>query len=166
MTVLMDINELRRKSKVRFVVNLTLISLLIISMITSNIVSLVLSSLNYQFNLIFNIVFDGIVILFAIFYFLNIYPIVKHYYATFKTANNVSIDKHRRLKFVENKKDKTIDNVVLKVMTFSYIEGENEYFEDLYILDSDCSFEKDELYKVNTFKNIIVSFEAINDAEI
>ena len=166
MTSLIDVNELRRKAKVRFFLHVFSIVILTLMVIAGSICLLLFSSLDYVPNLIINIVLDSLYFCFLVFYFFNIFPIVKHYYKVFGKMNHVAFEHRRRLKFVEEKDNRDIDNISFRTLNFILKEGENEYLESLYVLDSDYQFEADKSYSLFTYQNIIVKFEVINDAAV
>ena len=78
----------------------------------------------------------------------------------------MAFEHRRRLKFVEEKDNRDIDNISFRTLNFILKEGENEYLESLYVLDSDYQFEADKSYSLFTYQNIIVKFEVINDAAV
>ena len=166
MTSLIDVNELRRKAKVRFFLHVFSIVILTLMVIAGSICLLLFSSLDYVPNLIINIVLDSLYFCFLVFYFFNIFPIVKHYYKVFGKMNHVAFEHRRRLRFVEEKDNRDIDNISFRTLNFLLKEGENEYLESLYVLDSDYQFEADKSYSLFTYQNIIVKFEVINDAAV
>ena len=166
MTSLIDVNELRRKAKVRFFLHVFSIVILTLMVIAGSICLLLFSSLDYVPNLIINIVLDSLYFCFLVFYFFNIFPIVEHYYKVFGKMNHVAFEHRRRLKFVEEKDNRDIDNISFRTLNFILKEGENEYLESLYVLDSDYQFEADKSYSLFTYQNIIVKFEVINDAAV
>ena len=164
MKVLIDIDEFKKKSKTRYVLHIVFVVCLLVLTITGAILSLVLSTLDYNVNLIINIVVSVIVALFLIFYFLNIFPIVKHYYSYYRKMNKVSLESRRRMVFYQEIDIKEIDNVKYRVLQFVYQEGENEYNENLYVLDNDEQFVVGEEYKINTYHNVIINYEVIGHA--
>ena len=78
----------------------------------------------------------------------------------------ISIEKRRRLTYVGEIENRTIQNVVYRALQFSYREGENEFIDNLYVLDSDYQFEKDKNYKLATYRNVIIRSEEISDATV
>ena len=101
-----------------------------------------------------------------VFYFINIFPIVFHYYSLFKNINEVATEKRRHLTYVKEVDNRTFSNVVYRVLQFSYKEGENEYIDNLYVLDNDYQFLENKAYKLATYRNIIIRCEEISDASI
>ena len=166
MTEVFNINEIRTKAIRRFVLHIVLLSILVLGAITGLVLSLVFSKLDYLPNLIINIVATALLIIFVVFYFFNIFPLVVYYYRLFKGINEVSLEKRRNMVYVEERPIKTINNVKHRVLQFSYKEGENEYKEDLYVLDSDIAFEKEKSYRLQTHHNVIVRFEENSHATI
>lgn len=166
MTSLIDVNELKRKARVRFFLHVFGIVLLTLAVIGVSISLLLLSNLEYTLNLVINIVLDSLCFCFLVFYFFNIFPVVKHYYKVFGKMNQVAFEHRRRLEFVEEKNNRYIDNVRFRTLNFIYQEGENEFSESLYVLDNDTQFEAHKFYSLFTYQNIIVKFEEVNDATI
>ena len=166
MTSLVDIKKGQKTSKRRFILHIIAVSILSILVIGGLVASLLLSKLNYTWNLILNIVAGGLYIIFMVFYFINIFPIVHHYYSLFKNINEVSIEKRRHLTYVGEIDNRTVSNVVYRVLQFSYKEGENEYVDNLFVLDNDYQFIINKAYKIATYRNIIIRCEEISDASI
>ena len=166
MTSLIDVKELRKKSRVRFFLHVFSITFLTISVVVGSILLLLFSSLDYAPNLIINIVLDASYFCFLVFYFYTIFPVVKHYYKVFGKMNQVAFEHRRRLTFVEEKDNRVTDNVRFRTMNFFYKEGENIYQENLYVIDNDIEFVPDKNYSIYTYQNIIVSFEELNNAII
>ena len=124
MNRLLDIKLANRRSKRRYVLHIVLISLLSVMVIAGSLLSILFSSLDYHPNLIINIVVDCLYLVFMVFYFLNIFPMVRRYFKIYKGMNGVNLENRRNMTFVEQREDKTMDNIVFKVMNFSYKEGE------------------------------------------
>lgn len=161
---LININEFKKKAKIRYILNLVLVLLLLAGVSTGLVLSLVLSTLDYQLNMIINIVVSVLVVLFAIFYFANIFPVISHYYKFYKNLNEIGLDHRRSRTFVEELENKNIQYVKYRVLLFSYMEGEKEYKESLYVLDNDIEFIKGNNYKIATYRNVIVKCEDLNNA--
>ena len=159
-----DIDGGKKKSKARFVIHLTLVILLTIGVIAGSLSLLFLSTLDYIPNLIINIVVDVLLALFLVFYFLNIFPLVSYYHRLYKGMTSLSIEHRRKMRFVKEDDNKIINNVNFRVLTFSYKEGETEYEEHLFVLDSDVQFDASVAYKLDTYQNIIVRYQEIANA--
>ena len=164
MEALININEFKKKNKARFIINLVLISLLLIATIAITIVLLLTSTLNYNLPMIINIVLTVVVALFTIFYFLNIFPLVKHYYFYYRGLNDISLEKRRYMVYFKEVESKEIDKVTYRVLQFIYKEGESEYNENLYVLDNDVSLKEGQAYRLSTYHNVIIKYEEINNA--
>ena len=161
MQELIDINGFKKKAKTRYVINIVLISCLLIFTVGGSITSLLLSSLDYIPNLIINIVVTVLVAVFSIFYFLNIFPVIRHYYSYYKNMSGVSVDHRRRMVYLKEVDNKIIDNVTYRVVQFVYNEGETEYNENLFLLDTDMNFTEGQAYKLATYQNVIISYEVL-----
>ena len=159
-----DIDGGKKKSKARFVIHLTLVILLTRGVIAGSLSLLFLSTLDYIPNLIINIVVDVLLALFLVFYFLNIFPLVSYYHRLYKGMTSLSIEHRRKMRFVKEDDNKIINNVNFRVLTFSYKEGETEYEEHLFVLDSDVQFDASVAYKLDTYQNIIVRYQEIANA--
>ena len=166
MIELIDVENGKRKSAVRFVIHLIVVLLLIVGTATGSVLSLIYSTLDYQLNLVLNIVIDSLVVCFLIFYFFSIFPIVHHYYKIFKGMNPVAYDHRRDLTYVEEREIKTINNVKFRTFNFSYKEGEGTYQENLFVLDSDIELKAGAHYSVYAYQNIIVKLEEIKNATV
>ena len=70
--------------------------------------------------------------------------------------NEVGLDHRRSRTFVGELKSKEIQYVKYRVLLFSYMEGEKEYKENLYVLDNDIEFKEGNNYKIATYRNVIV----------
>ena len=166
MVTLIDVKEMRKKSRVRFFLHVFGITLLTLGVIAGSLSLLLLSNLDYIPNLIINIVLDSVYFSFLVFYFFSIFPIVKHYYKVFGKMNQVSYEHRRRLKYEGEKERRVINNVSFRSLKFTYKEGENDYQENLYVLDNDIQFSQDKYYSLFTYQNIIISFEEASNATI
>ena len=162
---LINIKSFKKKAKKRYVLHLVFVSLFLALAVTGLILSLLLSNLEYTPNMIINIVLSVLVAVFAIFYFFNIFPLIRHYYRFFKNMNEVALERHRRRVFEEELPSKNINLVKYRVVLFSYSEGEKEYRENLYVLDNDVEFKKGQPYKIATYHNVIIKCEEILDAK-
>lgn len=161
MQELIDINGFKKKAKVRYVLHIVFICCLLVLTITGSILSLLLSNLDYTLNLVLNIVVTVLVALFTIFYFFNIFPIVRHYYSYYKNMSSVSLEHRRRVVFLQEIEKKDIDNVTYRVVQFTYSEGEKEYNENLFLLDTDIKFNDGQAYKIDTYHNVIIAYEVL-----
>lgn len=161
---LININEFKKKAKIRYILHLVLVLLLLVGAATGLVLSLVLSTLDYQLNMILNIAGSVIITLLAIFYFANIFPIIRHYFKFYKNMSEVGLDHRRTRTFVSELENKNIEHVCYRVLLFSYKEGENEYKENLYVLDNDVQFKEGNNYKIATYRNVIVKSEDLNNA--
>lgn len=161
MKELIKINEFKKNAKLRYVLHIIFITSLLVLTIAGAVLLLVFSSLDYTLNQIIAVVLCVLVCLFTIFYFLNIFPIIKHYYSFYKGLNEVNLENRRRMVFNEKKNIKEIDNTKYNVYEFIYNEGETDYKEGLYVLDSEVNFEPGKEYKIQTYHNVIIRFEEI-----
>ena len=161
---LININEFKKKTKIRYVLNLILVLLLLAAVITGLVLSLLLSTLDYQINMIINIAVSILVALAAIFYFSNVFPIIQHYYKYYKNMSDIGLDHRRSRTFVEELDNKNIQHVNYRVLLFSYREGEKEYKENLYVLDNDIQYQVGNDYKITTYRNVIVRSEDLGHA--
>lgn len=161
MKELIDIEAFKKKAKTRYVLHIVFISCLLVLTITGSILSLLLSNLDYTLNLILNISITVLVALFTIFYFFNIFPIVKHYYSYYKNMSDVSLEHRRRVVFFKEIDNKDISNVTYRVVQFTYNEGEKEYNENLFLLDTDIQFEGGKVYRLDTYHNVIIAYEVL-----
>ena len=161
MTEIIDIKKGKKQAKWRFFLQISLIFLFFAAVIAGSILLLIFSNLDYILNLVIDIIICSLLLVFLIFYFFNLFPIAKHYYLFFKSINHSAIEHRRRLVFIKEIEHKNIDNVDHRVLQFSYFEGENEYIENLYVVDSDVEFDVGVNYRLDTFRNVIVGFEVL-----
>ena len=166
MTVVIDVDKYKKKSKIRFIVHLICLSLLIAGVVIGSVFSLIKSPLDYRLNLILNIDIDSLFICFLIFYFFNVFPVVVHYYKIFKNANHVAYEHRRHLRYEEERNIKTINNIRFRTLNFSYKEGEGTYQDNLYVLDNDIQLIVGKEYSIYTYRNIIVKLEEIKHAAV
>ena len=167
MTRIIDIDSGKKKANIRFILHIVFVSFITAAIITGSLLSLFYSKLEYLPNLIINIVIDILLIIFLLFYFFNIFPVVNYYHRLYKGMNVISLDHRRNMNYLgETEEKKTLNNVDLRVLSFSYIEGETEYQEYLYVLDSDVRFDVSTSYKLDTYHNIIVGYEEISHATV
>ena len=166
MTALIDVKEIKKKSRVRFFLHIFGIIFLTLGVIAGSLLLLLLSNLDYIPNLILTIVLDATYFSLLVFYFFSIFPIVKHYYKVFGKMNQVAFEHRRRLKYVEEKENRINENVRYRTLCFIYKEGENNYNENLYVLDNNVKFIKDKYYSLFTYQNIILSYEEAKDATV
>lgn len=159
MQELIDINAFIKKGKTRYLIHIVFICCLLVFTITGSILSLLFSNLDYLPNLLINIIVTVIVAIFSIFYFINIFPIVRHYYAFYKGMSVVNLEHRRSMKFYKEIEEKEINNVTYRVLQFVYYEGETEYNDNLYVLDNDVKFIEGRSYRLDTFHNVIIRYE-------
>ena len=166
MVVVLDYQRLKKKAKTRYIIHLISIALIIALTIAGALLLLLLSNLDYLLNMVLDILLCSIVFIFVFFYFLNIFPIVRHYYVFFKNANEVSLEKRNSITYVEEAGEKVIDNVKYRNLRFSYIEKQTTYYENLYVLDSDLTILEGTKIKAYTYHTVIVKYEVPNNATI
>ena len=147
MEKVIDIKKGKAHVTRRFILHISLISLLSVAVILLDTLLLIYSKLEYISNLIINIVASCVLVVLLIFYFINIYPLDYYYFKFYKGVNETTLEHHRRLKFVKEIEKKDISNVSHRVLQFSYMEGENLYIENLYILDDDVTFDELKVYE-------------------
>ena len=161
MEKVIDFGDIKKRSIRRFIVHISLISLISAAIIVGSIFLLILSNLDYFWNLLACIILCNLLAVLLLFYFLNIFPIDKHYYSYFRKINETAVEHRRRMIFLKEIDSKDIDKVNHRVLQFVYLEGENKYIDNLYVLDSDVSFKEGQSYKIDTYRNIIVRYEVI-----
>lgn len=162
---LININEFKKKAKKRYHLHLLLSLLVLAVCITGLVLSLVLTPFDkYMPFMIINIVFSIILVVAALFYYINIFPVISHYYRYYKNMSIVGLDRRRSRTYVSELENKNINHVSYRVLVFSYKEGENEYKENLFVLDNDIKFKEGGKYKIATYRNVIVKSEDLNDA--
>ena len=166
MTKIIDIDGGKKKANTRYVLNIVLVVVLSVGIITGSLLSLFFSNLDYIPNLVINIVIDALLVIFLVFYFFNIFPAVSYYHKLYKGMNTIALDHRRKMTFVEEQEIKTLYNVDLRVLLFSYKEGETVYEEHLFVLDSGVQFEPTKSYKLDTYQNIIVGYEELSHATV
>ena len=166
MTRIIDIDGGKKKANTRYVLNIVLVVVLSVGIITGSLLSLFFSNLDYIPNLVINIVVDALLVIFLVFYFFNIFPAVSYYHKLYKGMNTIALDHRRKMTFVEEQEIKTLYNVNLRVLLFSYKEGETVYEEHLFVLDGGVQFEPTKSYKLDTYQNIIVGYEELSHATV
>lgn len=166
MIEIFDSNKVKKQAKRRLILHLVLISLLLIAVISGSIVLLLLSTLDYLWNLIVTIVICCLTFTFVLFYFLNIFPIVSHYYFFYKRMNETAYERHIGVKYLEEQTNKVINNVKYRSLYFAYQERQTTYHQSMYVLDNDVTFNPGDILKVVTYKNVIVKYEVIGHADV
>ena len=166
MTEVMDVKKLKNKSRNAYVFHLIFIFSLIVFTIAGVFLLIFFSPDNYIWHMVSAMVIACITTFLSFFYFLNIFPIDKYYYRTYKGINSLSLERRRCLTYKGEKEKKTISNVDHRVLEFSYQEKQGLFFDNLYLLDNDFVFEEGKKYRINTFHNIIVECEAFEDATL
>ena len=63
--------------------------------------------------------------------------------------------------YLKEVESKDINNVTYRVVQFLYSEGEKEYNENLFLLDTGVEFVGGHAYKLDTYQNVIVAYEAL-----
>ena len=75
--------------------------------------------------------------------------------------NVTNLEHRRRLVYLQEIEKKNVDNVTYRVVQFTYTEGEYEYNENLFLLDTDYKFDDGQAYKIDTFHNVIIAYEVL-----
>ena len=159
------INEFKKKAKKRYYLHLFLSLVCLVVIAIGLVLSILLSPWQiYEAFMILNIVISVLAALATIFYFANIFPVISHYYKFYLNMSVVALDHRRNRTFVGELDNKNIHHVSYRVLLFSYKEGEKEYKENLYLLDSDVQFREGGNYKIATYRNVIVKSEDLNNA--
>ena len=166
MTELIEISVFKKKAKTRYVLNIVIYALIMALALTGAILLLLLSNLDYYVNMIIDIVLCSVMAIGSIFYFSNIFPIVRHYYAYYRDMNEVALEDRQNMVFIEEQGTKTINNVKYRNLLFSYHEKQETYLENVYVLDNDTTFRSEHRYKLKTYHNVIIKFEESAYAEV
>lgn len=159
MTSLIEIEGFKKKAKTRYILNIVIYVLILVSAIAGAVLLLLLSNLDYLINMILDIVLCCVVAIGSIFYFFNIFPIIHHYYAYYRDMNEIALESRNNMIFVEEQGTKLINNVKYRNLLFSYHEKQEIYQDNIYVLDNDVEFKKDHRYKLKTYHNVIVKYE-------
>ena len=167
MVQLLDIKEFKKKAKTRFILNIIFVVLFLLIAIAGIVLLLLLSNIDYIINLISSITIGILAFVATIFYFLNIFPLVSHYYLFYKNMGELALERRLLLEFDSEAEMKTIGKVRYRNLLFIHKEGQKTYLENLYILDNqDVSFNKGTKIKALTYHNVIVRYEVLNDANV
>ena len=75
--------------------------------------------------------------------------------------SGASLEHRRRLVYLKEIEKKNVDNVIYRVVQFTYKEGEYEYNENLFLLDTDYQFNNGQAYRIDTYHNVIVAYEVL-----
>ena len=75
--------------------------------------------------------------------------------------SSVSLEHRRRVVFLGEIENKDIGNVTYRVVQFTYFEGEKEYNENLFLLDTGINFVHGQAYKLDTYHNVIIAYEVL-----
>lgn len=155
------------KAKRRYVLNILLIVLFVLAYSTGSIVLLVTSSLKYTLPMVIDIVISVICVSFLIFYFLNIFPIVRHYFKFYRALERGTLERRRYVTFEKEVETKTKDGVVYRQFMFSFEEQQKKFYERIYVLDNPgLNFKEGQLIKAVTFQNVLLKYEEVENAKV
>ena len=164
--VVIDVNKENKKAKNRFIVNLVLIIALIVGYIAASILIFILSNNDYLVPLVIDIILSALALSFIVFYFLNIFPIVKHYYRFYHSLSNSTNTKKRILTYEKEDENKYRDGVKYRQFVFSYEESGKKFFDRIQVLDADdLVLEAGQAYKIYTFQNVLLAYEVYQYAK-
>ena len=166
MTDLIEINEFKKKAKTRYLLNIIIYALIVTFAVAGAVLLLLLSSLDYYLNMVLDIILCCVVALGSIFYFFNIFPIIRHYYAFYRDMNEVALENRNNMVFLEEKGTKIINNVKYRNLLFYYHEKQEIFQENVYVLDNDTEFIAEHRYKLKTYHNVIIKYEDSPYAEV
>ena len=162
---LIDIEDGKKKATRRYILNIIFVIFVSLIAIAGIVLFLILSPHRYMLFAVIDIIIAALTICFLIFYFVNVFPLIRYYYTFYKGMNNVSLERPRYLTFVKEKERKDIGKVSHRTLEFSYSEGNKTYKENIYILDNDeITFKEDDVYKITTYHNVLVRYEESNHA--
>lgn len=159
MNPLLDIRAFKKAAKRRYILNIVLYVITTVLVLTGVVLLLLLSNLDYMFNLIANILITCLFVLGSIFYFLNIFPIIHHYYAFYRDMNEVALEHRNNMVYIEEQEQKIINNVKYRNLQFCYHEKQEIYYENIYVLDNDVTFNANHRYRLKTYHNVIIRYE-------
>lgn len=155
-----------KKAKRRYVLNILLVVLFLLVYISGSIALLISSGLKYKPQMIIDILISMVCIPLLIFYFINLFPIVRHYYKFYRSLTLGTLERRRYVRFEEEVESKTKDGVIYRQLMFSFEEQQKKFYERLYVLDNpSITFERGQLIKVVVFQNVMLKYEAIEDAK-
>lgn len=161
-----DVSKLIKCSKKRFIWNLVFVSLFFIICLTADLLLLFLSNNNYLIPLIIAIIITSICLVGLIFYFGNIFPLVRHYYSFSKRLATTTNIRKRVMTYEKEIENKIKNGVTYRQFIFSYSDAGKNYYDKIYILDADTlEFETSKSYTLFTFENTLIKFEEQVDAE-
>ena len=159
-------NEIK-KAKRRYTFGIIFITLLITILVAGAVLLLILSPKNYVPMMIIDIIATAIGLSVIIFFFVNVFPVLRHYYKFYKAMENGTMKKKKIVVFDHEDEQKERDGVIYRQLIFSYVESGETYYDRIFVLDNDSlSFEKGQRVKISTFQNVLCEYEDIKDATI
>ena len=156
-----------KKAKKRYTFGIIFIALFITLLIAGAVLLLVLSPRNYIPMMIIDIVVTAIGLSVIIFFFINIFPVLRHYYKFYKALEDGTMKKKKIVVFDHEEQQKEKEGVMYRQLIFSYDEAGETYYDRVFVLDNDSlNFEKGQRIKIATFQNVLCEYEDMNDATI
>lgn len=149
-----------KQAKKRFILNLIFIISFIVIYVAASVLLLILSPNNYTVYMIINIVISTLCLGLIIFYFGNIFPVVKHYYSFYKSLATHTNTKKRIVTYEKEDEIKYRDGVKYRQFVFSYEEAGKKFFDRVLVLDNDSLvLDAGVAYKIYTYQNVMLTYE-------
>ena len=165
MIKVIDSNVEIKKAKNRYAMHIVLIVLLLIAYTTGSLLLLLTSNLKYTLPMVADIVISAVVVSFLIFYFINVFPIVRHYYKFYTSLKNNTFLKKKIMIFEKEDEPKTRDGVVYRRLVFSTKEQQQVFYNHIYVLDNEkLKFEAGQMVRLGTFQNVLLEYEVLENA--
>lgn len=156
-----------KKAKRRYALGIVFISLFIAAIIATMVLLLVLSPKNYVPMMIIDIVVSAIGLSIVIFFFINLFPILRHYYKFYKALESGTMKRKKIVVFDHEDERKEKEGVFYRQLIFSYQEAGETYYDRIFVLDNDAlSFEKGKRVRIATFQNVLCEYEEVEDATL
>lgn len=157
--------EESKKAKTRYILGLVFISLFIALLVAGAVLLLILSPKNYTLMMIIDIVVTAIGLSVVIFFFINVFPVLRHYFKFYSALENGTMKKKKTVVFDHEDERKEKEGVIYRQLIFSYVEAGETYFDRVFVLDNDSlNFEKGKRIKIATFQNVLCEYEVLDDA--
>lgn len=161
-----DVTKSISQAKKRFVLNLIFIIAFIVCYVTGSVLLLLFSPHNYVVPFIIEVVMTTLCVGFIIFYFGNLFPVVKHYYSFYNALSKSTNIKKRVVMFEKEDEIKYRDGVKYRQFIFSYEESGKKFFDKVFVLDADeLVLDSGVTYRITTFQNTLLNYEVQQDAK-
>lgn len=155
------------KAKKRYAFGIVFISLFIAFTIAGAVLLLILSPKHYTLMMILDIVFTTICLSVILFFFINLFPVLRHYYKFYVAMERCTMKRRKVVSFEREDERKVKDGVIYRQLIFSFKEAGETYHDRVMVLDNDSlSFTEGQVVKIATFQNVLLEYEEMKNATL